>query len=113
MDRLERWYRPGLLCIGDAAHAMSPVGGVGVNYAIQDAVAAANLLAAKLRQAMYRWRNCVRSSGVESGRCDLCKTCRGYRPPPFPHSSNIPALLRNDFSRLSQTCRFSSASWDA
>src|SRR5215217_7720089 len=50
MDRLERWYRPGLLCIGDAAHAMSPVGGVGVNYAIQDAVAAANLLAAKLRQ---------------------------------------------------------------
>ena len=50
MDRLERWYRPGLLCIGDAAHAMSPVGGVGVNYAIQDAVAAANLLGAKLRQ---------------------------------------------------------------
>jgi len=50
MDRLERWYRPGLLCIGDAAHAMSPVGGVGVNYAIQDAVAAANLLASKLRQ---------------------------------------------------------------
>jgi 2-polyprenyl-6-methoxyphenol hydroxylase-like FAD-dependent oxidoreductase len=50
MDRLERWYRPGLLCIGDAAHAMSPVGGVGVNYAIQDAVVAANLLASKLRQ---------------------------------------------------------------
>jgi 2-polyprenyl-6-methoxyphenol hydroxylase-like FAD-dependent oxidoreductase len=50
MDRLERWYRPGLLFIGDAAHAMSPVGGVGVNYAIQDVVAAANLLAAKLRQ---------------------------------------------------------------
>ena len=50
MDRLERWYRPGLLCIGDAAHAISPAGGVGVNYAIQDAVAAANLLASKLRQ---------------------------------------------------------------
>jgi 2-polyprenyl-6-methoxyphenol hydroxylase-like FAD-dependent oxidoreductase len=50
MDRLERWYCPGLLCIGDAAHAMSPAGGVGVNYAIQDAVAAANLLATKLRQ---------------------------------------------------------------
>jgi 2-polyprenyl-6-methoxyphenol hydroxylase-like FAD-dependent oxidoreductase len=50
MDRLERWYRAGLLCIGDAAHAMSPAGGVGVNYAIQDAVAAANLLATKLRQ---------------------------------------------------------------
>lgn len=45
VDRLSRWYRPGLLCIGDAAHAMSPVGGVGINLAIQDAVAASNLLA--------------------------------------------------------------------
>jgi 2-polyprenyl-6-methoxyphenol hydroxylase-like FAD-dependent oxidoreductase len=44
IDRLNRWARPGLLCIGDAAHAMSPVGGVGVNLAVQDAVAAANLL---------------------------------------------------------------------
>jgi 2-polyprenyl-6-methoxyphenol hydroxylase-like FAD-dependent oxidoreductase len=50
VDRLERWSRPGLLCIGDAAHAMSPVGGVGINLAIQDAVAAANLLAAPLRE---------------------------------------------------------------
>lgn len=49
VDRLERWYRPGLLCIGDAAHAMSPIGGIGINLAIQDAVAAANLLAAPLR----------------------------------------------------------------
>jgi 2-polyprenyl-6-methoxyphenol hydroxylase-like FAD-dependent oxidoreductase len=48
VDRLRRWYRPGLLCIGDAAHAMSPVGGVGINLAIQDAVAASNLLAAPL-----------------------------------------------------------------
>jgi 2-polyprenyl-6-methoxyphenol hydroxylase-like FAD-dependent oxidoreductase len=48
INRLKRWTRPGLLCIGDAAHAMSPVGGVGVNLAIQDAVATANLLAAKL-----------------------------------------------------------------
>ena len=48
VDRLTRWSRGGLLCIGDAAHAMSPVGGVGINLAIQDAVAAANLLAAKL-----------------------------------------------------------------
>ncbi|WP_019833507.1 FAD-dependent oxidoreductase [Sphingomonas sp. PR090111-T3T-6A] len=45
VDRLERWHRPGLLVIGDAAHAMSPIGGVGINLAIQDAVAAANLLA--------------------------------------------------------------------
>ena len=50
VDRLLRWYRPGLLCIGDAAHAMSPVGGVGINLAIQDAVAAANLLAGPLRE---------------------------------------------------------------
>lgn len=49
VDRLKRWWRPGLLCIGDAAHAMSPVGGVGINLAIQDAVAAANLLAEILR----------------------------------------------------------------
>jgi 2-polyprenyl-6-methoxyphenol hydroxylase-like FAD-dependent oxidoreductase len=48
INRLKRWTLPGLLCIGDAAHAMSPVGGVGVNLAVQDAVAAANLLAAKL-----------------------------------------------------------------
>ena len=45
VNRLRRWHRPGLLCIGDAAHAMSPIGGVGINLAIQDAVAAANLLA--------------------------------------------------------------------
>jgi len=44
VDRLATWYKPGLLCIGDAAHAMSPIGGVGVNLAVQDAVAAANLL---------------------------------------------------------------------
>ncbi|MDH5254244.1 MAG: FAD-dependent oxidoreductase, partial [Nitrospira sp.] len=49
VDRLRQWYKPGLLCIGDAAHAMSPVGGVGINLAIQDAVAAANLLAQLLR----------------------------------------------------------------
>ncbi|MGH7125042.1 MAG: FAD-dependent monooxygenase, partial [Stellaceae bacterium] len=54
VDRLERWHRPGLLCIGDAAHAMSPVGGVGINLAIQDAVAAANLLAAPLREKRIR-----------------------------------------------------------
>jgi 2-polyprenyl-6-methoxyphenol hydroxylase-like FAD-dependent oxidoreductase len=49
VDRLRQWYRPGLLCIGDAAHAMSPIGGVGINLAIQDAVAAANLLWEPLR----------------------------------------------------------------
>ncbi|MEO9097178.1 MAG: FAD-dependent oxidoreductase [Candidatus Baltobacteraceae bacterium] len=49
VDRLRTWWKPGLLCIGDAAHAMSPVGGVGINMAVQDAVAAANILAAPLR----------------------------------------------------------------
>lgn len=44
VDRLQKWYRPGLLCIGDSAHAMSPIGGVGINLAIQDAVASANIL---------------------------------------------------------------------
>ncbi|MGH8763492.1 MAG: FAD-dependent oxidoreductase [Nitrosospira sp.] len=54
VDRLRQWYRPGLLCIGDAAHAMSPVGGVGINLAIQDAVATSNLLAAPLRDDRVR-----------------------------------------------------------
>ncbi len=49
VDRLERWWRPGLLCIGDCAHAMSPIGGVGINLAIQDAVATGNILARPLR----------------------------------------------------------------
>jgi 2-polyprenyl-6-methoxyphenol hydroxylase-like FAD-dependent oxidoreductase len=49
VDRLNRWHKPGLLCIGDAAHAMSPIGGVGINLAVQDAVAAANILAEPLR----------------------------------------------------------------
>jgi 2-polyprenyl-6-methoxyphenol hydroxylase-like FAD-dependent oxidoreductase len=54
VDRLKRWWRPGLLCLGDAAHAMSPVGGVGINLAIQDAVAAANILATPLRTRAAR-----------------------------------------------------------
>jgi 2-polyprenyl-6-methoxyphenol hydroxylase-like FAD-dependent oxidoreductase len=50
VDRLSQWFRPGLLCIGDAAHAMSPIGGVGINLAVQDAVAAANVLAQPLSE---------------------------------------------------------------
>lgn len=57
VDRLKHWWRPGLLCIGDAAHAMSPVGGVGVNLAVQDAIAAANLLAAPLREGRLSTRD--------------------------------------------------------
>lgn len=50
LDRLDRWHRPGLLVTGDAAHAMSPVGGIGINIAVQDAVAAANILAGPMRE---------------------------------------------------------------
>ena len=53
-NRLPRWYRPGLLMIGDAAHVMSPVGGVGINYAIQDAVVAANILGNKLQYGIVQ-----------------------------------------------------------
>jgi 2-polyprenyl-6-methoxyphenol hydroxylase-like FAD-dependent oxidoreductase len=57
VDRLKQWWRPGLLCIGDAAHAMSPVGGVGINLAIQDAVAVANILAPKLAATNFSDRD--------------------------------------------------------
>jgi 2-polyprenyl-6-methoxyphenol hydroxylase-like FAD-dependent oxidoreductase len=60
VNRLERWWRPGLLCIGDAAHAMSPIGGVGINLAIGDAVAAANLLWKPLRE------RCVSDTDVQA-----------------------------------------------
>jgi len=56
-SRLPRWYRPGLLLIGDAAHVMSPVGGVGINYAIQDAVEAANVLSEGLKEGQVRTRD--------------------------------------------------------
>ncbi len=57
VNRLRRWYRPGLLCIGDAAHAMSPVAGVGINLAVQDAVAAANALVEPLRRGVVGERD--------------------------------------------------------
>jgi 2-polyprenyl-6-methoxyphenol hydroxylase-like FAD-dependent oxidoreductase len=60
LDRLRRWFAPGLLCIGDAAHAMSPVGGVGINLAVQDAVAAARYLAAPLRRGEVRLADLAR-----------------------------------------------------
>lgn len=59
-SRLSRWYKPGLLLIGDAAHTMSPVGGVGINYAIQDAVAAANILTEKLQKGTVQTRDLAR-----------------------------------------------------
>jgi 2-polyprenyl-6-methoxyphenol hydroxylase-like FAD-dependent oxidoreductase len=67
VNRLERWTKPGLLCIGDSAHAMSPVGGVGVNLAVQDAVATANLLAAKL-VALKGSRGCPSEDELDAVR---------------------------------------------
>jgi 2-polyprenyl-6-methoxyphenol hydroxylase-like FAD-dependent oxidoreductase len=69
VDRLPQWYQPGLLFIGDAAHAMSPIGGVGINLAIQDAVAAANLLAAPLWAGSVSERDCGACSDGARQRC--------------------------------------------
>ena len=60
VDRLRRWFKPGLLCIGDAAHAMSPIGGVGINLAVHDAVATANLLTRPLRDRTLSTRHLAR-----------------------------------------------------
>ena len=99
VDRLEQWYKPGLLCIGDAAHAMSPVGGVGVNLAVQDAVAAANILAAPIREgrvedhhlaAVQKRRLCptriVQSIQVAVQNNVIAPTLRASAPrkPPLP-----------------------------
>lgn len=76
LDRLTSWHRPGLLAIGDAAHAMSPIGGVGINVAVQDAVAAANILAAALARGenpdpllgdvqKARWRAVTRMQSIQ------------------------------------------------
>ena len=64
LDRLDSWHRPGLLAIGDAAHAMSPIGGIGINLAIQDAVAAANALAAPLAGGDESRTRCFRKCRI-------------------------------------------------
>jgi 2-polyprenyl-6-methoxyphenol hydroxylase-like FAD-dependent oxidoreductase len=102
VDRLSQWHRPGLLCIGDAAHAMSPVGGVGINLAIQDAVAAANILWRSLQhstpsaadlQAVQRRRELptriTQSVQVFVQRQVLFKTITGGRTP-----EKVPAIAR-------------------
>ncbi len=95
LDRLTRWSRPGLLAIGDAAHAMSPVGGVGINLAVQDAVAAANILAAPLvaggdpdplldRVQQRRWMPTTRMQGLQR----------------FAHKNIIEPMLRGEIIRV-------------
>jgi 2-polyprenyl-6-methoxyphenol hydroxylase-like FAD-dependent oxidoreductase len=98
-DRLRTWHRPGLLCIGDAAHAMSPVGGVGINLAIQDAVAAANRLAIPLRRHAVSTR-------------DLAAV-QARRELPTRLTQGLQALLqRRIFDRvLSMERQFTDAHW--
>jgi 2-polyprenyl-6-methoxyphenol hydroxylase-like FAD-dependent oxidoreductase len=76
VNRLTRWWRPGLLCIGDAAHAMSPVGGVGINLAVQDAVAAANILAEPLRAGHLEDRHL---SAVQMRRAWPTRLTQGFQ----------------------------------
>ncbi|MGV9818241.1 FAD-dependent oxidoreductase [Nocardia xishanensis] len=113
LDRLERWYVDGLLCLGDAAHAMSPAGGVGINLAVQDAVAAARILAAPLisgrvrvedlaRVQRRRWLPTVVTQGMQrslhawaigpalSGRVDLSHA--GNAPWPLRVLRRVPVL---------------------
>lgn len=95
LDRLTRWSRPGLLAIGDAAHAMSPVGGVGINLAVQDAVAAANVLAAPLaaeadpdpllaKVQARRWKATMRMQAIQR----------------FAHRRVIAPILRGEITRV-------------
>ena len=86
VDCLKRWYQPGLLCIGDAAHAMSPIGGVGINLAIQDAVAAANILYAPLR-------------GGHVQMADL-EAVQRRREPPTKSTQAIQIVLGNGLVRI-------------
>jgi 2-polyprenyl-6-methoxyphenol hydroxylase-like FAD-dependent oxidoreductase len=94
VNRLPTWHRPGLLCIGDAAHAMSPAGGVGINLAIQDAVAAANLLADKLRRravgnddlARVQRRRELPVRWIQAGQVFIHRRMFGPHGEPFPLS---------------------------
>ncbi|MGK5558833.1 FAD-dependent oxidoreductase, partial [Actinomadura kijaniata] len=76
VDRLLRWWRPGLLCIGDAAHAMSPVGGVGINLAVQDAIATANLLDGPLRRGAVTARDLA---AVQRRRTPPTRIVQGFQ----------------------------------
>jgi 2-polyprenyl-6-methoxyphenol hydroxylase-like FAD-dependent oxidoreductase len=97
INRLRKWHLPGLLCIGDAAHAMSPAGGVGINLAIQDAVATANLLAAPLRQGRLTEEDLAR--------------VQERREFPTRLTQTIQVLAHRRFERVFQTSGFLEAPW--
>jgi len=112
LDRLTRWHRPGLLAIGDAAHAMSPIGGVGINLAIQDAAATANVLAGPIAAGAdpdpllaavqtRRWTPTVRMQGLQKLAQDrliaplLAGAAKAQRPPwPLRLMQHLPILQR-------------------
>ncbi|HEY5426727.1 MAG TPA: FAD-dependent monooxygenase, partial [Candidatus Tumulicola sp.] len=95
VDRLRRWHRPGVLCVGDAAHAMSPIGGVGINLAIQDSVAAANILAEPLRAGVV---SDDLLAGVQARRTFPTKVTQGLQI--FVQNRAIdPILTGSDVSR--------------
>jgi 2-polyprenyl-6-methoxyphenol hydroxylase-like FAD-dependent oxidoreductase len=91
VDRLARWHRPGLLCIGDSAHAMSPIGGIGINLAIQDAVAAANILVPAFRRGRVDESDLAR---VQSRRMWPTKITQAGQV--FIQDRLITAVLRSD-----------------
>ncbi|MBO0813326.1 MAG: FAD-dependent monooxygenase, partial [Microlunatus sp.] len=110
MNRLHHWHRPGLLCIGDAAHAMSPSGGVGVNLAFQDAVAAARYLATPLRQGwvtdhaldQVRRRRLFPTVFLQSGQRLLHKTIYEPAMAGLPGGFELAILVIRLLPRLSR-----------
>lgn len=94
IDRLERWSGPGVLCIGDAAHTMSPVGGVGINLAIQDAVAAANLLALRLKHGTLKD---VHVQQVQQRREGTAKLVQAFQR--MAHRNILEKAIRGEVTR--------------
>lgn len=93
LDRLQRWHRPGLLCIGDAAHAMSPLGGIGINLAVQDGVAAARYLAEPLRKGTVGLRDVQR---VQRRRLPTTLATQGLQR--FMHRRGVEPILRGEIA---------------